>query len=84
MKKLSKINLKDAEILSDKQMKTVFGGDDEFSSSVNDGSSDLFDGSTFACKDSSGGNGCTYVYQGHIFTGHCVWIYGQYHCSDLN
>ena len=73
MKKLSKINFKDAAILSDIQMKTVFGGSGYY-----------FDNSKFACKDKTNGTDSVFVKDGKIYYGTCCSVSGGVsHCSDF-
>jgi len=78
MKKLSKNSIIDATVISDKQMKTVFGGSKP--NLVN-----LPIGCTGdPCTGKKKGDPCCYQVNGSPMTGTCDSYMGeQLHCSDL-
>ena len=94
MKGIKKIILRNADILNDKQMKSIFGGSSNLGGCVNLSSHSTANTSATlkekACSDKALNASCSWKESGITFTGVCKcqinhWFTSSVmHCSDLN
>lgn len=86
MKKLEKIKLHEVTVLTDSEMKMVFGGGDEEEELTSGSTGDCGGTKVSACDGKSKGDSCCFTWKGHKYYGTCQRYAPNYkiHCSDLN